>query len=76
VKAALLLIAAAALALAGCAEREQTAKGVKSDAQAYQGTNRPQPFMAAGWKAGDRDAWEQHLKVRTQRGQNEYNKID
>ena len=31
--------------------------------------------MATGWKPGDRNSWEQQLKVRTVRGQNEYAKI-
>jgi hypothetical protein len=68
-----LSIAAAVLGLAGCAEREQTASGIKSDASSYQGTNRQ--FMAQGWKPGDRNSWEQELKVRTVRGQNEYAKV-
>ena len=28
--------------------------------------------MDAGWMAGDKAAWESHLKTRTQRGQNDY----
>jgi len=67
------LAALAALALTGCAEREQTAEGIKSDTPAYEGTNHP--FVAAGWKPGDRNSWEQHMKVRTVRGQNEYAKV-
>jgi hypothetical protein len=74
-RASLLIAAVAALGLAGCAERDQTASGIKSDAHAFSGTDRPQPFMAAGWKQGDRASWEQHMKVRTQGGQNEYVKI-
>ena len=72
---AAILVAAGALALAGCAEKEQTATGIKSDAHAFQGTNRQAPFMAAGWKPGDKAAWESHLKVRTQQGQNDYAKV-
>lgn len=68
-----LLLAAGALALAGCAEQEQTASGVKTDAAPFQGTNRP--YVAAGWKPGDRASWEQHLKVRTVQGQNDYAKV-
>lgn len=67
-----LVLAAGALALAGCAEREQTASGIKSDVQPFQGTNRP--FTAQGWKPGDRASWEQQLKVRTVQGQNDYAK--
>jgi hypothetical protein len=70
---AALLIALGALALAGCAEREQTASGIKSDAAPFQGTNRP--YTASGWKPGDRGSWEQQLKVRTVQGQNEYAKV-
>ena len=70
-----LTAAAAALALAGCAEREQTASGIKSDAEPYTGTSKQPPFMAAGWKQGDRANWEQQLKVRTVNGQNDYVKV-
>jgi hypothetical protein len=70
-----MILAAGALALAGCAEKEQTASGVKSDAAPFQGTSKQPPFMAAGWKPGDRAAWEQQLKVRTVNGQNDYVKV-
>ena len=70
-----LSIAAAAFAVAGCAEREQTANGIKSDAAAYNGTNHQPPFMAVGWKPGDRANWEQQMKVRTVQGQNDYAKV-
>ncbi|MGV3493066.1 MAG: hypothetical protein ACO1OY_04295 [Ramlibacter sp.] len=70
-----MILAAGALALAGCAEKEQTASGVKSDAAPFQGTSKQPPFMAAGWKAGDRATWEQQLKVRTVNGQNDYVKV-
>jgi len=69
-----LVLAGAALLLAACGEQAQTATGVKSDALPFQGTG--MPYQAAGWKPGDRNSWEQHLKVRTQRGQNEYAKVN
>ena len=69
----ILCAAAAAFVMAGCAEREQTSSGIKSDAAPYQGTNRQ--FMAQGWKPGDRNNWEQALKVRTVNGQNDYVKV-
>ncbi|MDB5900431.1 MAG: hypothetical protein JWP41_4033 [Ramlibacter sp.] len=75
-RSAVLIASLALLSFAGCAEREQTANGIRSDAQPFVGTSRPEPFMAAGWKAGDRASWEQHMKVRTQGGQNEYVKIE
>ena len=70
-----LCFAALSLAFAGCAEREQTSSGIKSDAAPFNGTNKQPPFMAAGWKPGDRANWEQQLKVRTVNGQNDYVKV-
>ena len=72
IKAALIL-AMGALALAGCGERDQTASGIKSDGQLFQGTNRP--YVVGGWKPGDRKSWEEQLKVRTVQGQNDYAKV-
>jgi hypothetical protein len=72
VKAAL-LVAVAALALAACAEREQTANGIKSDSAPFNGTSHP--YVTSGWKPGDRASWEQQMKVRTVQGQNEYAKV-
>ena len=72
----LTLIAAAALALAACGDKQQTAAGVKSDAPAFQSVTGPgNVYNAPGWKAGDKTAWEQQLKTRTQAGQNEYNRV-
>ena len=71
---AVLTIAVAAFALSACAEREQTAGGIKSDMAPFQGTNHA-AFTAPDWKPGDRNSWEQHMKVRTVRGQNEYVKV-
>jgi hypothetical protein len=76
------LVAAVALAagfLAGCGEKPQTnAQGVKHDAVPWSGTgtqaNTGTVFTAPDWKVGDKTAWQQQLKTRTQNGQNEYNK--
>ena len=65
---------AAVLALAACGEQPQIANRVKQDTAVFQGTG--MPYQAAGWKAGDRNSWEQQLKVRTQNGQNEYVKAN
>lgn len=62
------------VALAGCTEREQIAKGVKTDTAAYTGTGHPQ-FTAPGWKPGDRASWETETKERTMMGQNDYAKV-
>jgi transcription elongation factor len=67
------LLTVAVMALAACGDKPQSAGGVKSDAPAFQGTSNA--FNAPGWKAGDKTAWEQHLKVRAQAGQNEYNRV-
>ena len=68
------LLGGLTLALAACSEAPQTASGVRSDSPAFQGTN--MPFTASGWKPGDRNSWEQQLKVRTQMGQNDYAKVN
>ncbi|MBI5279085.1 MAG: hypothetical protein HY854_21800 [Burkholderiales bacterium] len=60
--------------LAACTESPQTATGIRSDSPAFQGTS--MPYQAAGWKPGDRNSWEQQLKVRTQQGQNDYAKVN
>ena len=64
------------LLLAACKEQPQ-AIGTNSnvDASAYQGTGVAPPFTAAGWKSGDKTSWESQMKVRTQMGQNDYNKV-
>ena len=70
-----LIIVAAVVALAGCAEETQTIKsGVRPDAAAFQGTG--MPYAAPGWKPGDKVSWEQHLKTRTQQGQNDYTRVN
>ena len=57
-------------ALAGCSERPQSHGLKRGDMAPYAGTGKP--YVDAGWKAGDKASWEAHLKVRTQRGQNDY----
>ena len=65
-----------ALSLIACTERPQTiGTNSKNDKQAFEGTGIAPPFTAPGWKGGDKSSWEQHLKVRTQMGQNDYNKV-
>jgi hypothetical protein len=73
---ATLVIAAALFGLAACGESPQTANRVKQDSAAFQGTGKSAPFMANGWKAGDRTSWEQQLKTRVQQGQNDYAKVN
>ncbi|WP_293604519.1 hypothetical protein [Polaromonas sp. UBA4122] len=68
----LVLITAAVMALAACGEKPQTGYGVKSDVPAFQGAE--DPFVAPGWKVGDKTSWEQGLNARGQNTQNEYSK--
>lgn len=67
------LILAAVVTLVACGETPQTSTGAKRDTPAFQGTSNP--YNAPGWKAGDKTAWELHLKSRLQNGQNEYNSV-
>ncbi|HKB52725.1 MAG TPA: hypothetical protein VKD22_01920 [Ramlibacter sp.] len=63
------------LALAACTEKTQTiGEGSRHDTPAFQGP--ATAFTAPGWKAGDRNSWEQELKTRTVNGQNEYTRVD
>ncbi len=64
-----LLVVAACLA--ACSEKPQTAATKAHDAHPWQGPAAGQR-ADAGWKAGDKLAWEEQLRNRTQRGQNEY----
>ena len=58
-------------ALSGCGEPPQTLGAAKKDAAAFTGTS-VAANHAGTWKSGDKTAWEQQLKNRTQNGQNEY----
>lgn len=69
--AAVIAVAGALLGLAACGEKPQTLGGAKSDTAAYSGSS-VSGYGDPGWKAGDKVSWEQHLKARTQNGQNEY----
>ena len=76
-KRIVVVIAAAAglVAVTACTERPQTLdSGVKVDTQPFQGTG--MAYALPGWKQGDKVSWEQHLKVRTQNGQNDYTRVN
>jgi hypothetical protein len=65
-----LVLCGAAVALAACGEK--TSEAVKrSDVPAFQGSTAASAYMANGWNAGDKTAWDQQLRTRAQ-GQNEY----
>ena len=68
------LCAAALLVLAGCGEKPQALQSTKQDTASFQGTG--MPYVAPGWKPGDKTSWESQLKTRTQNGQNDYAKVN
>jgi hypothetical protein len=57
--------------LAACGEKPQEVKGVRSDKPAYSGTG-VVAFTQAGWKAGDKDGWANHLKARASYGMDDH----
>ncbi len=59
-----------AVLLAACGEKPQVAATKKADDKPWQGAAGGQ--VTAGWKVGDQASWQEELKIRTQRGQNEY----
>lgn len=80
-KSATLVLVAAVTVLSACSEKPQTnVGGVKYDAVPWSGTGKQADtgtaFTAPDWKVGDKTAWQQQLKARTQQGQNEYNKLN
>ncbi|HQC98466.1 MAG TPA: hypothetical protein PK306_22450 [Aquabacterium sp.] len=67
---AALLLAVAAL-LGACSEKPQGAGTARHDTPPWQGPAAGQA-ADAGWRAGDQAAWQEALRTRAQRGQNEY----
>lgn len=66
----LLIATVAALAqLAACTEKVQTATSRKADEKVWQSSDKT--FAAAGYKAGDKAAWDDQSRARAQ-SQNEY----
>ncbi|MDP3082816.1 MAG: hypothetical protein Q8N44_03855 [Rubrivivax sp.] len=62
---------AAAVVLSACTEQPQTTSVRKSDTKAWDAAQNP--YVAAGWKAGDQASWEEQMRQRVQ-GQNEYSR--
>jgi len=63
---------AALVGLAACTEKPQTLGSRKADTAASAGTGTA--FVAPGWKVGDQTSWDEQLRARAQRGQNEYSR--
>ena len=64
-------IICSAILLVACGEKPQEVKGVRTDKSPYSGTG-VAAFTEAGWKAGDKDSWANHLKARATYGQNDH----
>jgi hypothetical protein len=66
----------ALLGLSACGDQPQEigSAGVKQDSAPYTGVGKSQ-YAQSGWKAGDRNSWEQQLKTRAQYGQNDYTRM-
>lgn len=65
---------ALSLSLAACGEKPQTmdASARKVDAEPWTTSDAANPaYTAAGWKSGDKAAWEQQIRQRNQ-AQNDY----
>jgi hypothetical protein len=59
--------------LGGCSDKRDTqSTSRKLDASPVSGAN--VGYAASGWKTGDATSWEEHMRTRTQQGQNEYNR--
>ena len=60
--------------LSACGEKPQTLGSNKGHVAAYEGAHNT--FVAPGWTPGDKNSWEQELKARMLRTQNEYSKMN
>jgi major membrane immunogen (membrane-anchored lipoprotein) len=57
--------------LTACGEKAQTL-GTKNDATSFSGATNS--YVEAGWTAGDKTSWEQHLRTRAQYGQDDHSR--
>lgn len=71
----IIAMTAALLLLAACSDKEQSiSSSYKPDQKAWQATA-GSPYNAAGYKAGEKAAWDTQMRDRAQ-AQNEYNKVN
>ena len=66
-----LTLLASALVLAACGEKAQDRAGTRSDKPAQVGTG-VAAFTDAGWTAGDKASWANHLRTRANYGMNDH----
>ncbi|MEN9889698.1 MAG: hypothetical protein RL559_1735 [Pseudomonadota bacterium] len=67
----LLSTVAGALALSACGEKPQDHAGIRTDKAPQVGTG-VAAFTDAGWTAGDKASWSNHLKTRANYGMNDH----
>ena len=73
----LAVVSVACVALLGCGEKPQASgerSAAKKDAAPYTGGESGR-FASDGFKAGDKNAWAQHLKARANNTQSDYNRV-
>ena len=70
-KTLLMTVVAGAMTLSACGEKPQDHAGIRSDQPAQAGTG-VAPFTDAGWTAGDKASWSNHLKARANYGMNDH----
>ncbi len=69
------VVGALLITLAACGDKPQALGDAGArDVAAFKGTG--SAFVDPGWKPGDKTSWEQHLRARMQRGQNDYAKAN
>ena len=66
-----LTLLASAFVLAACGEKAQDHAGIRSDKPVQVGTG-VAAFTDAGWTAGDKASWSNHLRTRAQYGMNDH----
>ena len=59
------------MVLSACGEKPQNQAGIRSDQPAQAGTG-VAAFTDAGWTAGDKASWSNHLKARANYGMNDH----
>ena len=59
------------MVLSACGEKPQDQAGIRSDQPAQAGTG-VAAFTDAGWTAGDKASWSNHLKARANYGMNDH----
>ena len=70
-KMLMLSVMSGVMELSACGEKPQDQAGIRSDQPAQAGTG-VAVFTDAGWTAGDKASWSNHLKARANYGMNDH----